>query len=589
MKNLILLFLFSFVSHASFAQIERFPANMYLDTLYTPFLHGVASGDPLSNQVIIWTRITPNNSVDELAVEWEMALDTAFDSIVNSGSVIASSETDWTIKVDVDQLMPNQTYYYRFKNEQGRLSAIGSTKTAPLEAVEQLKFAVASCSSIYSGFFTAYRHIAERDDLDLFIHLGDYVYDFVDRDEQVRVPVPFPTTPQTLEEWQNLHEYYLADPDLRLVRQKHPMALLWDNHDVDRLNPEASTKAFLEWNPIRLPNPLDSSRIYRTLHYGALVDLFLVDIWRYRNQDTLESGAASTLSTVQFDWLENELSQSTAQWKLIGNQKLFTNWSTENVPPGFPVDGDVFDADSWDGFPDERLKVMDILEEQALQNVIFISGHLHVSVAADVPRIPKDANNYDPATGAGSLAVEFLPPSISRGNLDEAGFSLFTDLATQISLSQNPHHKYLDLTEHGYGLLTIEPKQSTAQYWYTDILNVDAEEQLAKELFVLEGESHWRTTAVGTQNTLPTGYQISEIYPNPTNESTFYINLTLPKTEPLQFTIVDNSGKVIQTFQKVLSVGEQIEQFNLPTSSEIYWLVIRGAQFTQVKEIVNIR
>ncbi len=586
MRRILLLSILCYTSLHTKAQVEVFPANMYLDTLHTPFLNGVASGDPMSDRVIIWTRLAPIESSEKLTGTWSIATDEAFINVVNSGDFVTSSDRDWTVKVDVSGLEADQVYFYRFEDEFGQASATGRTKTAPESNTEQLTFAITSCSSIYSGFFNAYRHIANRTDLDLFIHLGDYVYDFVDQDEQVRVPEPFPTQPETLEEWRNLHNYYLTDPDLRAARQQHPMAMIWDNHDVDRTNPSASTQAFLEWNPIRLPDTSDTDRIYKTLHYGDLADLILVDIWRYRNQDTLANGENSTLSNAQFEWLKNELTQSEAHWKIIGNQKLFANWSTENVPAGLPVDGAVFDADSWDGFPNERERVLNVIKENNVENIIIISGHLHVSIAADVP---KDKDNYDPTTGEGSLAVEFLSPSVSRGNFDEAGFGLFTDLAIQLTLAQNPHHKYLNLTEHGYGILRIEPQVAHAQYWYTDILNPDSEEWLAKELKVFSGESHWRSSLLDISTFLPKGYEVSNVYPNPNDSNFAYINITLPQREQIQFVVFDTNGKVIQAFERQIAAGKHTEKIKLHSSSTVQWLLIKGERFIQAKPIVMNR
>ena len=127
-------------------------------------------------------------------------------------------------------------------------------------------------------FFNAYQRIAERDDLDLVIHLGDYIYDFVDEDEQVRVPDPYPTVPENLDEWRDRHQYYLLDPNLRAARQNHPWAQIWDNHDVKRTDFEPGMQAFYDWTPLRQVNEDAPERIYRKLAFGGLVDLMFMDI-----------------------------------------------------------------------------------------------------------------------------------------------------------------------------------------------------------------------------------------------------------------------------------------------------------------------
>src|SRR5262249_55947299 len=152
-------------------------------------------GDPLPDGVMLWTRVTPASPTPQLTVQWEISDTPAFATILLRGTASARAEHDFTVRVDVRGLAPAHTYFYRFTDAGGLRSAVGRTRTAPGPHVDQLRFAVASCSSIYSGYFNAYRRIAERADLDLFIHLGDYLYDFVDDQERVRVPEPFPEVP----------------------------------------------------------------------------------------------------------------------------------------------------------------------------------------------------------------------------------------------------------------------------------------------------------------------------------------------------------------------------------------------------------
>ncbi len=185
-----------------------YPANMYGDSIHAPFYHGVASGDPLPGSVILWTRITPAPmDFNPYTVNYQLATDSLFASVVAFGSVITDSSFDWTIKVDVTGLSANTVYYYRFDDGAGNYSQRGRTRTAPSGSTSDLRFAVFSCSSVFSGFFNGYARVAEKaDSLNAAIHLGDYIYDFVDADEQVRVPSPFPIDPTTLEGWRDRHE-----------------------------------------------------------------------------------------------------------------------------------------------------------------------------------------------------------------------------------------------------------------------------------------------------------------------------------------------------------------------------------------------
>jgi alkaline phosphatase D len=165
---------------------------------------------------MLWTKISaPTNGQPE-QLTWEISGNTNFVPIISSGTVTVSSSRDWIANIDAGGLQPNKIYYYRFKNTAGNYSVIGRTRTAPLatDTNTHVRFATVSCSSIYSGFFNAYRRIAEKTDLDFVMHLGDYIYDFVDQDEEIRVPTVYPAEPTVMQEWRDRHAYYLLDPDI---------------------------------------------------------------------------------------------------------------------------------------------------------------------------------------------------------------------------------------------------------------------------------------------------------------------------------------------------------------------------------------
>jgi len=498
------------------------PENLYADTAHAPFLWGVASGDPLPQSVLIWTRPDPETTNGNAHVlTWEMAADLDMTLPVTSGQITVDASTDHCARVDVSGLQPATTYYYRFTSAEGETSAVGRTRTAPLGATEQLKLAVASCSSIYSGYFNGYARIAERDDLDLVIHLGDYIYDFVDADEQIRIPDPFPTVPANEEEWRERHRYYLLDPDLRAARQMHPWAVIWDNHDYKR-NPESGILAFWEYVPRRDAHN-DIGRAHRSLRFGDLMDLTFIDIQKFRNIDTIAPGEASVLTNDQRAWFLNELGSSTAKWRIVGNQKMFGGWISEGVPAFIPVpnDGGVFDRGSWDGFQAERDTILRFVQENNIENLMVISGDVHMSFAMDISRAPRNGSVYDPATGNGSLGVEFIPTSISRGNFDEAGVPAgIVPLFEGISNGINPHHRYTEFVQHGYGILNIDHDSIVAEWWYSPILQMSQSEVLAKSMTVGNGQNRWKRPG----GFAPTGLadRSSEnrgvhLYPNPNN------------------------------------------------------------------------
>jgi len=166
----------SILAGFSFGQL---PPNMFGDSIHAPFYFGVTSGDPLANQVIIWSKISTTDSTEN--VVWEISVYPDFSWLNSTGTYTTDATTDFTIKIDVTGLSPNTNYYYRFRDDQGRNSAIGKTRTAPLatDAIAHMRFAVVSCTSIYSGFFNGYKRISERNDLDFIMHLGDYIYDWL--------------------------------------------------------------------------------------------------------------------------------------------------------------------------------------------------------------------------------------------------------------------------------------------------------------------------------------------------------------------------------------------------------------------------
>ncbi len=454
-----------------------------------PFTAGVASGDPLANGVVLWTYVD-DDSVNE--VRWQLARDTLFRDITIEGDAMVDRDSG-TVHVEAVGLDPATTYYYRFRTGSGVFSELGRTRTAPAGSIEEVRFAVASCSSIYSGYFNAYRRIAERGDLDFVIHLGDYLYDFVDEQEQVRIPEPYPQVPQNLEEWRARHEYYLADPDLRMARAMHPWFLLWDNHDVEASaapSYNGSIEAFRDWNPMRQPVAERPEIAYRKLAYGDLIDLFAIDILLFRNLDVVRgTNAPGILGDEQWSWLEPAIESSTATWRIFGMQKPFGRL---RINPQFSValggePRDIFDPGTWDGFPEDRQRFLDLLDATDHVDNLFLSGDSHISVTLNV------VDNFDEPTRA--LGGEMLPTSISRGNFDETLGALaqpqFLNFLVNDTLGRNPHGVYLELTKHGYGTVAMDRNEVRTTYWYSDILaRSDIEEE--GPTFVMErGVDAW--------------------------------------------------------------------------------------------------
>ncbi|HVT35083.1 MAG TPA: alkaline phosphatase D family protein, partial [Nevskiaceae bacterium] len=319
----------------------------------SPFHHGVASGDPRSERVMLWTRVTLAAPPDSIPVTYVVATDTALANIVTSGTASADAAHDYTVKVDVAGLSPGTTYYYRF-SANGMDSQIGRTRTLPVGSVDRLRIAVLSCASLAHGYFNAYRCVAHRADLDLVVHLGDYIYEYGDGDYGSARNYQPPHEIITLHDYRTRHNQYKRDPDVKALHRQHPVVAIWDDHEfadnawlggaanhqpdtegawTDRVN--AAVQAYYEWMPIRPPASGDIRNIYRSFRIGDLAELFMLEeriTARDQQLDSnlpggtslfTESGAyldtsRHMISNTQQNWLLNHMHQSTAQWKLIG-------------------------------------------------------------------------------------------------------------------------------------------------------------------------------------------------------------------------------------------------------------------------------
>jgi alkaline phosphatase D len=463
-----------------------------------PFAHGVASGDPQADGVILWTRLT-DVSAGDVAVAVEVATTPDFAAPVFSGMVMATAAADHTVRAEVGGLAPATTYYYRFTAEGSgsagaavleRRSVVGRTRTAPSGAAERLRFAVVSCTSVYSGYFNGHRQIAARLDLDALLHVGDYVYETPDPDELVRLSDPLPADPVNLEQWRLLHAFHLADPDLRAARAAHPWVMLWDNHDVAggaAANQwDGSVQAFREWNPVRAPADAERPEvIYRTVRFGDLLDVIVIDTLLFRDPaDAPDNADKSILGDEQLAWLQAELAGSAADWRIVANQK-----------PVAPILGllQVLGGSTWNGYPDARDALFGYLRTAQIPDVMFLSGDAHITAVTDLVEAPADPAAYDPATGEGAVAVEFQPASMSRGNVDEffpTQPQLPANLEADITRT-DPHYRFLDTTRHGYGILDITAERIEATVHYLPILERSDEEIVGATLDVLRGANHW--------------------------------------------------------------------------------------------------
>ncbi len=572
MKKYLFILIMSAVSSLTKAQV---PANIYADSAHAPFIHGVCSGDPTDSSLVIWTYIEPEADSFSMALIWQISSDTSFTNIIQSGTTQTDSLLDFTVKIDVPSLSAGSVYYYRFLDYNGNSSIWGRAKTLPSGNIASAKIAAMSCSSIFSGFFNAYRRIAERDDLQLIVHLGDYIYDFVDSDEEVRVPNPYPVDCATRAEWINRHKYYLLDPDLREARRMQTWYAYWDNHDID--SDSAYVKEiFRRWLPIRETPEVTQNLLYRSLKIGDLADFTMLDVESLRNIDTFPNGEYNLMGNQQFEWATQILKNSNTRWHLMGSQKMVGGWYTRGIDPGLlnlvPNDGDVFDNGSWDGFDETRNRLYDTISVHNINNCLMLSGDAHITMAMDLVKDPYDSIAYNTATGSGALGCEFLPSSVTRGNFDESGIpASLSPFFMGITLAANPHHQHMEINSHGYGLIEIFQDSIVATPYYSDILIQTNIETAGQRLIMKNATNHWERI-VSASNLIEEKLLV-EVFPNPANDK-IYVKLPELNGAVSKLSIFNNLGQLMS--ERQLSQSSEIAVNELQNG--LYYLVFEQSK-----------
>lgn len=486
------------------------------------FLHGVASGDPLSDAVILWTCLTPDNpEAKELPVDWLLALDPELSQVMQRGTGLARASTDYTLKLDVRGLLPGQTYYYQFRSGTQR-SPLGRTRTAPEGAVESLRLGVVTCGDYARGLFNAYRRVAEREDLQAVLHLGDYIYEN-GRLDDVRPQVP-PYEIVSLADYRLRYATLRGDADLQELHRQHPMIWVWDDHELANdawkggaeahdsatqgdffARRAAAFQAAHEWMPIRTPDSADLARIYRCFVFGDLVDLLMIDARQVgRDQpappNTLfgetvpvftQSGdfadeSRHILGVEQEQWLVGALGASTARWKLLGNQVYFSPLKLLGFPRATGLSL-FLSNDKWDGYEPARDRVLAAIAEAG--NVVILTGDAHEAYAFDVSDDPNNPLAYNPLTGEGSKAVEFVVTSTSTRGDGVVGDSLsarlqrLPDDAEQLLRLTNPHLKYYNNSLNGYTVLDIDAERVQAEFWFVPLVSQPTDEESLGAVF----------------------------------------------------------------------------------------------------------
>ncbi|MBV8168651.1 MAG: alkaline phosphatase D family protein [Alphaproteobacteria bacterium] len=453
----------------------------------SPFTLGVASGDPVSDGMVLWTRLAPQPltgggmPADPVVVEWQVATDEAMRSVVQRGSAIATPELAHSVHVEVQGLQPGRWYWYRFAAG-GFESPIGRTRTAPAPGapVDGLRFALASCQHYGNGYCSAYRHMA-RDELDLVLFVGDYIYEFEAPTGVRRHDQPEPVD---LAGYRNRYAIYKSDPELQAVHARCPWITTWDDHEVsndyaDDLSQNrdprdwfmarraAAYQAYYEHMPLRrtaLPNGI-ALQLHRRLRFGDLVEISVLDNRQFRSHhpctppggksggmqidDCAERRDAqrSMLGGEQERWLFDGLARSSARWNVIAQQQLMAQIKQKR-------DGKtVYWNEAWDGYPASRARLLRVLADRQPANAVVLGGDIHSYWVTDLKE-----NFDDPRAPA--VATEFVGTSITSNAVPDAVMRAF--------LPDNPHVKFYEGRKRGYARCEVSPKA-----WLTDFVAVD--------------------------------------------------------------------------------------------------------------------
>jgi alkaline phosphatase D len=452
----------------------------------SPFTLGVASGDPSDDGVVLWTRLAPDplqgGGMPSAPVEvrWEVAEDEGMRRLVKHGRATAVAEWGHTIHAEVDGLDPNREYWYRF-HAGDATSPVGRTRTLPRskDAVDQLRFAFASCQHYEAGFFTAYRHLASED-LDLVFHLGDYVYEGPARDGQPRRHRGLELA--TLDDYRNRYALYKSDPDLQAAHAAAPWIVTPDDHEVDNnyagaisenddpreaflQRRAAAYQAYYEHMPLRrrsIPKG-PAVQLYRQFSYGQLASFFVLDTRQFRTDQPCGDGSkapcpgvgdpqASMLGPAQEKWLFDALGRSKGRWNVLPQQVMMAKVDQ------MPGPDERYSMDQWSGYDVPRTRLMELFASRRPSNPVVLTGDIHSNWVNDLKVDFRDAN-------APAVATELVGTSITSGGDGVDQSARMPDV-----LAENPFVKFQN-SQRGYVSCSVTPEAWRADYRVVDYVS----------------------------------------------------------------------------------------------------------------------
>ncbi|WP_444946831.1 alkaline phosphatase D family protein [Microbulbifer sp. VTAC004] len=513
------------------------PFNSEIDNDGLVFDLSVASGDPSQTGVVLWTHINPAAYVSGQTLYIDVALDEGFTQPILSAEVSAddiTADRDYTVNIDLEgYLSPNQRYYYRFKY--GNLcSRTGRCHTLPTGSLESIKMAVVTCQDYTTGYYNAYSHLADED-VHCVLHLGDFIYEYAEYEgfeDSIVHSLALPSggsVAMNLEDYRHIYKEYRKDKNLQRAMEMHSFIITWDDHetadnaywDYDRdtlgvpshpyqtgnNNPDQlrqlrrdAQQAWIEYVPARVKvneaasHAFDYLQIYRSFQFGDLVDLYMTDSRTYRTKEPCKDGTAwenywctdyenesqTMLGKTQRDWLIDGIVNSSARWKVWGNQTLLAQLAGTAL--GRPL---VFaNYDAWDGYQWEREKILSSIKDSSIDNFVVLTGDLHSSITSYLKVNFNNINNwnYDNLVG-----VELMTPSISSPNMNdtvEKGIdvgSVFTSLLNGGVQLNNPHIK--DFVSNIYGYAVIEFNHSELNWTVYNIDKKSDNPSAAKKIY----------------------------------------------------------------------------------------------------------
>ena len=478
----------------------------------TGFTHAVASGEPGPDSMLLWTRYVGKS--DNIRLDVELALDPEFTRVVAGGSVRTGAWRDWTAKITVDGLKPGTVYWYRFVAPDGGKSPVGRTKTLPEGRVPRFRLAVFSCSNLPLGRFNAYGHAAARDDLDLWLHVGDYIYEYGTANYHERALPGRIESPDheilAIADYRLRYAGYRADPDLQRLHQVAPMVALWDDHESANDSWEggaanhqpategdwnvrraAAMQVYREWMPV-------SDEPWKAYGIGTLATLYRTEsrllartkqanlnpAYRATDPDAAlkafrdgawQDPSATMLGTTQESWLAHSLKRSAREtgWQLIGMGTILgrtvmpadvTTWLAPDAPEktiakyrdtvrAARLDLPMW-MDRWDGYPAARKRLLNAAQ-QADADLVMLSGDSHNAWA------------YSLAEGGKPAGVEFAGQSVSSTGM-EGEMKADPRVVAQGFVAANPELKWADTSRRGYMMIDVTPQRVTGEWLFME-------------------------------------------------------------------------------------------------------------------------